>query len=132
MLDINQIDISNIVENWLIDFNEIIEKSKIKNNRNSNPDLSKSFHQDSHWRDLISFTWDIITYSQIRNIEKEFLKCVLNQNVSKFSIDPSRVKPRKVKRGGKVTIEAILTFSTKIGKGESVIRLTSEKKNNGN
>ena len=50
MLDINQIDISNIVENWLTDFNEIIEKSKINNNRNSNPDLSKSFHQDSHWR----------------------------------------------------------------------------------
>ena len=132
MLDINQIDISNIVENWLIDFNEIIEKSKIKNNRNSNPDLSKSFHQDSHWRDLISFTWDIITYSQIRNIEKEFLKCVLNQNVSKFSIDTNRVRPRKVKRGGKVTIEAILTFSTKVGRGESVIRLTSDKENNEN
>ena len=132
MLDINQIDISNIVENWLIDFNEIIEKSKIKNNRNSNPDLSKSFHQDSHWRDLISFTWDIITYSQIRNIEKEFLKCILNQNVSKFSIDTNRVRPRKVKRGGKVTIEAILTFSTKVGRGESVIRLTSDKENNEN
>ena len=28
MLDINQIDISNIVENWLIDFNYIIQNSK--------------------------------------------------------------------------------------------------------
>ncbi len=131
MLDINQIDISNVVENWLEDFNQIIEKSKIKNNESSTPYFSKIFHKDSHWRDLISFTWDIITYSQIKVIEEEFLKCVLNQNVSKFSIDPNRTRPKKVKRGGKTVIEAILSFSTKIGIGESVVRLTSEKENYG-
>ena len=128
MLDINQIDISNIVENWLIEFNEIIQKTK---NKNSTKDFSRLFHKDSHWRDLVAFTWQIITFSDIQNIEKEFLKCISNQNISKFSIDLNRTKPRKVKRGGKTTIEAILTFSTKFGIGESVIRLTSEKGNNG-
>ena len=51
--------------------------------------------------------------------------------MSKFSIDNNRTKPRKVKRGGKTTIEAILSFSTKNGIGESVVRLTEEKENNG-
>ena len=110
MLDTNQIDILNIVENWLNDFNQIIEKYKILNENNSDLNLSSVFHEDSHWRDLVSFTFDIITFSKIKNIEKEFLKCVLNQNVSKFSIDPNRTKPKKVKRGGKITIEAILSY----------------------
>ena len=130
MLDTNQIDISNILENWLNDFNQIIEESKIINKNNYDLNLSNVFHEESHWRDLVSFTWDIITFSKIKNIEKNFLKCVLSQNVSKFSIDPNRTKPKKVKRGGKITIEAILSFSTKIGKGESVVRLTCEKENN--
>ena len=51
--------------------------------------------------------------------------------MSKFSIDKNRTKPRKVKRGGNTTIEAILSFSTKNGIGESVVRLTEEKENNG-
>ena len=65
MLDINQIDISNIVENWLIDFNELIQKTK---NKNSTKDFSRVFHKDSHWRDLVAFTWQIITFSDIQNL----------------------------------------------------------------
>tara|TARA_B100002052_G_scaffold34964_1_gene26975 strand:- start:86 stop:1879 length:1794 start_codon:yes stop_codon:yes gene_type:complete len=131
LLDINQIDISNIVENWLIDFNEIIQNSKSIDDKKITKIFSKAFHKNSHWRDLIALTWEIITYSDIENIQKEFLNSLSKQNVSKFSIDKNRTKPRKVKRGGNTTIEAILSFSTKNGIGESVVRLTEEKENNG-
>ena len=63
MLDINQIDISNIVENWLIDFNEIIQNSKSIDDKKITKNFSKAFHKNSHWRDLIALTWEIITYS---------------------------------------------------------------------
>ncbi len=130
MLDINQIDITNIVENWLANFNETLEKAKNVNGKNFKIDLSNLFHKESHWRDLISFTWEIITFSEIKNIEKQFLKFFIKQEITKFTIDINRTKPRKVIRGGKTTIEAILSFSTKFGKGESVVRLTPEKENN--
>ena len=65
MLDINQIDITNIVENWLANFNETLEKAKNAKEKNFKIDLSYLFHKESHWRDLISFTCEIITFSEI-------------------------------------------------------------------
>ena len=58
------------------------------------------------------------------------MKFFFKKEITKFTIDINRTKPRKVIRGGKTTIEAILSFSTKFGKGESVVRLTPEKENN--
>ena len=80
MLDINQIDISNIVENWLIDFNEIIQNSKSIDDKKITKIFFKAFHKNSHWRDLIALTWEIITYSDIENIQKEFLNSLSKKN----------------------------------------------------
>ena len=55
MLDFNNIDIENIARNWFTDFNDLIS---------SNQSLEHAlniFHEESHWRDLVSFTGDIIT-----------------------------------------------------------------------
>ena len=79
MLHFNHTDISNITKNWFLDFNEFMSKQ----NLNNEPDnyCSKLFHNESHWRDLIAITGDIITYSGVKKFVRILHKEVKNKGV---------------------------------------------------
>ena len=131
MLDTNQIDILNIVENWLNDFNQIIEKYKILNENNSDLNLSSVFHEDSHWRDILALTWKIQTVSGKSKVIENLYNKIMDVSAKSFEIDQQRTLPREVIRAGKNVIEVILRFKTKFGNCEGVVRLFEDQERKG-
>ena len=59
MLDFNNLDFSNICENWFLNFNDFLKDDKFN--------YDNLFHSESHWRDFVSITGDIITFTGIKN-----------------------------------------------------------------
>ena len=75
MLDFNNIDIENIARNWFTDFNDLILKNQ------SLEDALNIFHEESHWRDLVSLTGDIITFSEIKNFYNDLKRLLYSQPI---------------------------------------------------
>lgn len=83
---------------------------------------SELFLPGGHWRDIVSFTWHLRTFSGIARIEAAFndtLPTVLPRDVR---LRPSPA-PRLVHRGGVESVEAFLDFRTLYGSGEGVVRI---------
>ena len=106
---------------WLSDFEEVIESSEFER-------LDALFCEDSHWRDLVAFTWDIRTTSGIKNIKNALKTYIPLAKPSGIQIDSDRTPPRLVKRAGKEAIEVIFFFKTAVGNGSGVLRLMPGEK----
>jgi putative flavoprotein involved in K+ transport len=86
--------------------------------------LSRLFHPESYWRDLLAFTWEIRTEAGAGAIARA-LKVHTGQVAPRlFAVAPGRTPPRRVERAGTSTIEAIFRFKTAVGPCTGVIRLT--------
>lgn len=81
------------------------------------------FATDSHWRDLVSFTWHLRTFSGRDAIRAALADHAGKMRPSKFRIAEGRTPPRVVKRAGIETIEAIFSFETALGRGSGIVRL---------
>ena len=86
--------------------------------------LSRLFHPDSYWRDLLAFTWEIRTVSGVDAIAGELQAHVGHLAPRHFALAPGRTPPRRVKRAGTLAIEAIFRFETAVGRASGVLRLT--------
>jgi cation diffusion facilitator CzcD-associated flavoprotein CzcO len=86
--------------------------------------LGSLFQGDSHWRDVLALTWGLTTVSGADAIVAA-LFAHAEARPSRFRIDPGRTPPRRVKRAGIETIEAIFAFETPLGHGDGVLRLCS-------
>src|ERR1700722_11555058 len=80
-------------------------------------------HSDSHWRDLLAFTWRIRTLNGADAILRGLKADIGSVRPVAFKIDPRRAAPRHVTRAGAEAIEAIFTFETAEGRGNGVLRL---------
>src|SRR5580693_3915387 len=108
--------IATIAQNWLTQFETALAK----------PDdalLKTLFHADSHWRDLLAFTWRIRTVNGADAILRELKAHIGRVRPAAFRIDRSRAVPRRVMRAGADAFEAIFTFETGEGRGSGVLRL---------
>jgi putative flavoprotein involved in K+ transport len=85
--------------------------------------LHPLFNADSHWRDLLAFTWHIETRSGVDAIVDAFARTLSATRPRDFRIAPGREAPRVVTRAGVETIEAIVAFDTAIGTCSGVLRL---------
>ena len=83
------------------------------------------FTSDSHWRDLVAFTWGLSTFNGRREINSAFKKFFLPANPKNIHLSLHRTPPRWVQRAGVDTIEAIFCFETDTGRGSGVLRLLS-------
>jgi putative flavoprotein involved in K+ transport len=81
------------------------------------------FLEDSHWRDLLAFTWHIDTISGGDNIENFLDRTLADVRPHNFAIAEGRTPPDIVKRAGIETIEAIISFETSVGQCSGVLRL---------
>ena len=109
-------DISIATENWLAQFESALAE----------PDgtaLSALFHPDSHWRDVLTLSWNIQTVNGVDAILSELRAHAHGAVPGNFSIDPDRAAPRKVTRAGTSAIEAIFKFETAQGRGSGILRL---------
>ena len=104
------------VSQWLTKFDTALQSA----NRAS---LAALFAADSHWRDLLAFTWSI-TPSEGGDAIAALLAAKQPATQARgFAIASGRTPPRKVARAGFDVIEAIFQFETKVGRGFGVLRL---------
>jgi hypothetical protein len=113
-----------IAEQWLAKFNTVLSSSKW----DDVSQLSSVFHQDCWWRDHCALSWDIRTIHTLGKLF-EFLGPKINSlgfrdtTIRKSGFGtPSlaAVAP------GISWVESFFTFSTAVGTGEGVLRLTPD------
>jgi putative flavoprotein involved in K+ transport len=85
--------------------------------------LHALFLDESHWRDLVAFTWHYTSTSGAAAIAEALITHGARVRARGFKIDPERTPPRPVTRIGTDTIEAIFAFATAAGRGSGVLRL---------
>lgn len=88
--------------------------------------LAKLFQAESHWRDVLAFTWTITPQSGAGLIAKSLAGRQVKTGAHGFRIATDRTPPRRVKRLGVDVIEAIFEFSVKSGRGNGVVRLVPD------
>ncbi|MDA0663323.1 MAG: NAD(P)/FAD-dependent oxidoreductase [Proteobacteria bacterium] len=81
------------------------------------------FEADSHWRDLLAFTWDITPTIGVTRIASGLVASQPAVRARGFAIDPNRTAPRRVRRLGVDVLEAMFAFETEVGRGNGVVRL---------
>jgi len=111
-------DIAGAARQWLAAFEQALARG--------DESLDALFQSDSHWRDVLALTWRIDTVSGRESILESLRGLARDMRPTALAIDPERTPPRRVRRAGADTIEAIFTFETAIGRGEGVVRLVSD------
>jgi cation diffusion facilitator CzcD-associated flavoprotein CzcO len=109
-------DIAASVENWLAEFERALEGA-------DDSALRALFHSDSYWRDALALSWNLQTLNGRDAIVSELPALAARRAPCRFAIDPERAAPRRVKRAGTETIEAIFKFETNQGRGHGIVRL---------
>jgi len=128
LLDNHITNITNQIDEWLINFNQAI--SSKANKETAIELLDELFLDDCHWRDLLALTWKIQTLSGKNNVINKIYESVLNVQAKDFLVDKNRAQPREVSRADKIVIEVILTFENKFGKCEGIVRLYNDEQEN--
>jgi pyridine nucleotide-disulfide oxidoreductase len=121
---LSEAEIATGVEDWLAQFETALQKS--------HAGLSAAlFHTDSYWRDVLAFTWHIVTVNGADAIASELMARMQHAQPHGFRIDPHRTAPRRVKRAGTETVEALFQFETATGRGSGVLRLIPDANDGG-
>ena len=112
----NDINYLNASKTWAKAFGHALTQKDAKT-------AAPLFLQNGHWRDLIAFNWNIDTVSGPDAIAKKLSETLDDVQPTEFRIDDTRTPPRLVTRAGVESIEAFVTFKTKIGIANGVVRL---------
>lgn len=105
---------------WLAQFDAALQGA----NRGS---IASLFAPESHWRDLLAFTWSITPSAGSDTIAALLEAKQPATKALGFSIAQGRTPPRRVQRAGIDVIEAIFQFETQVGRGFGVLRLLANK-----
>ncbi len=108
----------DVVDGWLSTFETALEHF-------DRAAFDALFVEDSHWRDVLAFTWDVRTTSGAADIVAILSRRTTATKARNFEVDRNRTPPRLVTRTGKDVIEAIFRFDTACGPAEGVVRLVS-------
>ena len=84
------------------------------------------FHQESHWRDILAFTWHLTPTAGRDGIAARFAQEQARVGAHGLHLPAGRRAPREVTRYGIESIEAIFAFKTADGRGAGVLRLASD------
>jgi len=104
------------VSQWLSAFEEALGGC-------NRAELDKLFIEDSHWRDLLAFTWNITPSDSREAIVATLLREQPHVRARGFRIAKGHTAPRSVTRTGQEVIEAIFQFETAAGRCLGVLRL---------
>ena len=85
--------------------------------------LAALFQADSHWRDILAFTWHLTPTIGAANIAAGLAAGQSLTHARGFQIPTDRTPPRRVRRLGVDVIEALFAFETEVGRGNGVVRL---------
>ena len=82
------------------------------------------FHDDSHWRDILAFTWHLTSAAGRESIAARLAAAQARTAAQGFDLPRGRKPPRRVTRLGIDSVEAIFEFTTAEGRGAGIIRLS--------
>lgn len=110
---------SDLVAQWLSDFDRALTSG-------NKAELTALFEPDSHWRDLVAFTWHFGAFRGVEQIVQSLLERQADIQASGFKIAADRTPPQRVKRLATDMIESIFEFETKLGRGNGIVRLVED------
>ncbi len=105
------------VNRWLTEFEKALAEGDAAS-------LEALFLPDAHWRDLLAFSWQVMTVSGAKQVVDALKQHRVG--ASGFEIDRKRTPPRRVTRAGTEAIEAIFRFENDRLRGQGVLRLLPE------
>jgi len=108
------------VDRWLHAFESALQVRDVEA-------LAGFFVEDSHWRDLVAFTWTITPHRGARQIAEALAKAQPQVDAHGFARSPQRAPARRVKRHAREVIESIFDFETQTGRGSGVVRLMADQ-----
>lgn len=106
-------DSTQQVSAWLSNFGSALDRADFDA-------AVKMFEEDSYWRDLVSFTWNIITLEG-----KEEIKAMLEATVSEAKPGQWRIEGHATSEN--CVISSWFTFETAVSRGKGYIRLKDGK-----
>ncbi|MDQ3260102.1 MAG: NAD(P)/FAD-dependent oxidoreductase [Pseudomonadota bacterium] len=112
-------DAADAAARWLAAFDDALQ-------RRDSFAAAELFLPESHWRDILAFTWHLETMDGVAEIRAALSETVANTQPKGFRIDPKRTPPRWVTRAGTEAIEALFSFETAVGRGSGVLRLVPD------
>ncbi|XAS74148.1 NAD(P)/FAD-dependent oxidoreductase [Micrococcaceae bacterium Sec5.1] len=101
---------------WLSSFSEVLNSKSLAG-------LSELFVEDSHWRDMGAFTWDLGAVSGFDAIKKLMEASVASLKPVNLELAANRPAPVPVVRSGREVVEAYFSFTTDTGIGSGLVRL---------
>ena len=108
------------VDRWLQSFEAALRAG-------DRPGLAALFVPDSHWRDLVAFTWTITPHRGADSIAEALVRAQPSIEARSFARNPRRATARAVKRLGEDVIESIFEFETRTGRADGVVRLMASE-----
>ncbi|MDC1382545.1 NAD(P)/FAD-dependent oxidoreductase [Candidatus Puniceispirillum sp.] len=106
------------VLNWILRFNQAYSECGPRTF-----DADGLFLEESFWRDMLSLTWLIQTFSGTEDILANLKKYVVKEKFCNLQIDEKASPPQWVNRAGVDSIEAVIEFETKDARCRGIIRL---------
>src|SRR6186997_3264900 len=88
--------------------------------------IAALFQPDSHWRDLVAFTWSLTSTSGATHLARLLADRQAETGAHGFRLAANRTPPRRTRRLGTDVIEAIFEFETALGRGNGVVRLVAD------
>lgn len=89
------------------------------------------FHADSHWQDVLAFTWHLTPVAGRDSIAARLATEQARTAARDFHLPKGRKPPRQVMRLGIDSVEAIFGFTTAEGRGAGIIRLSPSPEDGG-
>lgn len=108
--------LESLVTSWLELFNRALQTQDAQC-------LQAIFRDDSHWRNVIGFDWNIATISGFDKIAPALLQSAAAIGAGNFSLAADRVPPGVSRIAGEDTIDAMLRFDTAVSTGVAYVRL---------
>ncbi len=88
--------------------------------------IAALFHDESHWHDILAFTWHITPVAGQQEIATRLATAQPTVGAHGFHLPRGRRAPQRITRVGIDSVEALFEFSTKLGRGAGVLRLADD------
>ena len=110
------VSLETLATGWLDAFESALDK------RDATA-IAALFQTDSHWRDILAFTWHLTPTLGAKNIGAGLAAHQAETKARGFHLPADRTPPRRVKRLGQEVIEVLFAFETELGRGNGIVRL---------
>ena len=115
MLDVMDESLPAAATRWLGAFGDALARGDVAATQ-------ALFKEDSHWRDMVTFTGEITTLSGAARIAAALTARGEGKSPTGFALDAARSAPRVVTRAGENVVEAFFRFETAHTRSQGVVR----------